>query len=153
MSTESAGARREREIELSVVVPVFGCAGCLGALHDRLTASVLQITDSYELVFIDDRSVDGGWTVLQALAGRDVHVRAFRLSRNFGQDAAITAGLAQARGEWAVVMDCDLQESPEDIPRMWAAAGEGYDVVRTTRRQWRHSRLRRAGSRTYPAPQ
>ena len=54
-------------------------------------------------------------------------MRAFRLSRNFGQDAAITAGLAQARGRWAVVMDCDLQEAPEDIPRLWAAAGEGYD--------------------------
>jgi glycosyltransferase involved in cell wall biosynthesis len=149
MTNVSAGARRGREIEVSVVVPVFGCAECLVTLHDRLTASVSQITDSYELVFIDDRSVDGGWTVLQTLAGRDPRVRAFRLSRNFGQDAAITAGLAQARGDWAVVMDCDLQEAPEDIPRMWAAAREGYDVVRSTRRQWSHSRLRRAGSRTF----
>jgi glycosyltransferase involved in cell wall biosynthesis len=149
MTTERFGARREREIELSVVVPVFGCAECLAPLHDRLTASVSQITDSYELVFVDDRSVDGGWTVLQTLAGRDPHVRAFRLSRNFGQDAAITAGLAQAQGDWVVVMDCDLQEAPEDIPRMWAAARRGYDVVRTTRRQWSHSRLRRAGSRSF----
>jgi polyisoprenyl-phosphate glycosyltransferase len=149
MTTECAGVRREREVELSVVVPVFGCAECLVTLHDRLTASVSQITTSYELVFVDDRSVDDGWTVLQALAGRDAHVRAFRLSRNFGQDAAITAGLAQARGNWAVVMDCDLQEAPEDIPRMWAAAREGYDVVRATRRQWSHSQLRRAGSRTF----
>jgi polyisoprenyl-phosphate glycosyltransferase len=149
MTTERFGARREREIELSVVVPVFGCAECLVPLHDRLTASVSQITDSYELVFVDDRSVDGGWTVLQTLAGRDPHVRAFRLSRNFGQDAAITAGLAQAQGDWVVVMDCDLQEAPEDIPRMWAAARRGYDVVRTTRRQWSHSRLRRAGSRSF----
>jgi polyisoprenyl-phosphate glycosyltransferase len=149
MTTERAGGRREREIELSVVVPVFGCAECLVALHDRLTASVSQITDSYELVFIDDRSVDRGWTVLQTLAGRDPHVRAFRLSRNFGQDAAITAGLAQSQGDWAVVMDCDLQEAPEDIPRLWAAARQGYDVVRATRREWSHSRLRRAGSRTF----
>ena len=149
MTTERSGARREREIELSVVVPVFGCAECLVPLHDRLTASVSQITDSYELVFIDDRSLDRGWTVLQTLAGRDPHVRAFRLSRNFGQDAAITAGLAQAQGDWAVVMDCDLQEAPEDIPRMWAAAQEGSDVVRATRQQWSHSRLRRVGSRTF----
>ena len=149
MTTERSGARRERQIELSVVVPVFGCAECLVPLHDRLTASVSQITDSYELVFIDDRSLDRGWTVLQTLAGRDPHVRAFRLSRNFGQDAAITAGLHQAQGDWAVVMDCDLQEAPEDIPRMWAAAQKGYDVVRATRQQWSHSRLRRAGSRTF----
>jgi polyisoprenyl-phosphate glycosyltransferase len=137
------------DVQLSVVVPVYGCADCLVALHDRLTASVAGITARYELVFIDDRSLDGGWEVLQRLARGDSHVRAYRLSRNFGQDAAITAGLAQARGDWAVVMDCDLEEAPEDIPRMWAAAREGYDVVRTVRRGWRHSRFRRTTSRLY----
>jgi dolichol-phosphate mannosyltransferase len=105
--------------------------------------------DSYELVFVDDRSVDDGWAVLQRLAGGDPHVNAFRLSRNFGQDAAITAGLAQARGDWALVMDCDLQEAPEDIPRLLAAAQDGYDIVRTTRRGWRHSAFRRWTSRVY----
>jgi polyisoprenyl-phosphate glycosyltransferase len=149
MAAEDPAARTQDEIELSVVVPVYGCADCLLALHDRLTTSVAQITGRYELVFIDDRSVDDGWAVLQRLAVRDPHVRAFRLSRNFGQDAAITAGLGQARGAWAVVMDCDLQEAPEDIPRMWAAAGEGYDIVRTVRRGWRHSAFRRATSRLY----
>ncbi len=137
------------EVQLSVVVPVYGCAECLVALHDRLTSSVSQVTDHYELVFVDDRSLDGGWDVLRELARADGRVRAFRLSRNFGQDAAITAGLAQARGAWAVVMDCDLQEAPEDIPRLWAAAREGYDVVRTIRRGWRHSPFRRATSRFY----
>jgi polyisoprenyl-phosphate glycosyltransferase len=137
------------DVALSVVVPVYGCADCLLALHSRLTDSVRLITDRYELVFVDDRSVDGGWEVLAALAREDVHVRAFRLSRNFGQDAAITAGLTQARGEWTVVMDCDLQEAPEEIPRLWAAAGEGYDIVRTVRRGWRHSAFRRWTSRVY----
>lgn len=140
---------RDGRVQLSVVVPVYGCAGCLLALHERLVRSVAQITDSYELVFVDDRSTDGGWEVLQRLAAADERVRAFRLSRNFGQDAAITAGLAQARGDRAVVMDCDLQEAPEDIPRLWAAAGEGYDVVRTIRRGWRHSAFRRVTSRLY----
>jgi polyisoprenyl-phosphate glycosyltransferase len=134
---------------LSVVVPVYGCADCLVALHTRLTDSVAGITDGYELVFVDDRSLDDGWSVLERLAAEDEHVRAFRLSRNFGQDAAITAGLDRARGDWVVVMDCDLQEAPEDIPRMWAAAREGYDIVRTTRRGWRHSAFRRATSRAY----
>jgi polyisoprenyl-phosphate glycosyltransferase len=134
---------------LSVVVPVYGCADCLVALHARLTASVAQITDRYEFVFVDDRSLDDGWSVLERLAAQDEHVRAVRLSRNFGQDAAITAGLAEAEGAWAVVMDCDLQEAPEDIPRLWAAAGEGYDIVRTTRRGWRHSAFRRWTSRIY----
>lgn len=119
------------------------------ALHERLTRTMSLLTGRYELVFIDDRSVDDGWTVLQRLAREDPRVRAFRLSRNFGEAAAVTAGLAKARGAWAVVMDCDLQEAPEDIPRLWAAAGEGYDLVRTTRKQWRHSRFRRWTSRLY----
>ena len=136
-------------IQLSVVVPVYGCAGCLVALHERLTRSLGELVSDYELVFVDDRSRDGGWDVLQRLAAVDPRVRAFRLSRNFGQDSAITAGLAQARGDWAVVMDCDLQEAPEDIPRLWAAAREGYDVVRTTRRGWKHSAFRRSTSRIY----
>jgi dolichol-phosphate mannosyltransferase len=137
------------EVDLSVVVPVYACGGCLDALHARLTKSIGGITASYELVFVDDRSRDDGWEVMRRLAGLDSHVRAFRLSRNFGQHAAITAGLAQARGRWAVVMDCDLQEAPEDIPRLWAAAGEGYDVVRTIRRGRRHSPFRRWASRIY----
>ncbi len=78
-------------------------------------------------MFIDDRSLDGGWECFCASLTQDAHVRAYRLSRNFGQDAAITAGLAQARGQWAVVMDCDLQEAPEDIPR---AVGGGRRGLR-----------------------
>jgi dolichol-phosphate mannosyltransferase len=140
---------RTDDVELSVVVPVYACGGCLTALHERLTKSVAQVTDRYELVFVDDRSRDDGWEVMRGLARSDSHVRAFRLSRNFGQHAAITAGLAQSRGRWAVVMDCDLQEAPEDIPRLWAAAGEGYEVVRTVRRGRRHSRFRRWASRAY----
>jgi dolichol-phosphate mannosyltransferase len=146
MTIEPTGTQA---VQLSVVVPVYGCEDCLAALYERLTSSVRNVTDSYELLFIDDRSVDDGWAVLQRLARADPRVRAFRLSRNFGQDAAITAGLAQARGEWAVVMDCDLQEAPEDIPRLWAAAAEGYDLVRAVRRGWRHSSFRRFTSRVY----
>jgi glycosyltransferase involved in cell wall biosynthesis len=149
MAPSGPVVRSDEQVELSVVVPVYGCAGCLVALHERLTRSVTQITAGYELIFVDDRSLDGGWEALQRLARDDPRVRAFRLSRNFGQDAAITAGLSMARGGRAVVMDCDLQEAPEDIPRLWTAAGEGYDVVRTIRRGWRHSAFRRWASRTY----
>ena len=149
MAAVAPGARGVGEVQLSVVVPVYGCADCLVALHERLTRTLGPMTDSYELVFVDDRSVDTGWAVLQQLATQDPHVNAFRLSRNFGQDAAITAGLAQARGDWAVVMDCDLQEAPEDIPRLWAAAQDGFDMVRTTRRGWHHSAFRRWTSRLY----
>jgi dolichol-phosphate mannosyltransferase len=141
--------RRTGEVQLSVVIPVYACAGCLEALHERLTRSVSEITPSYELVLVDDRSRDDGWSVLQRLARADGHVHALRLSRNFGQHAAITAGLSEAAGRWVVVMDCDLQEAPEDIPRLWAAAGEGYDVVRTIRHGRRHPPLKRWASRIY----
>ena len=110
-------------IEVSVVVPVYGCASCLESLHERLKAVLDASTTSYEMVFVDDRSPDGSWTRLQELAARDRALRAYRLSRNFGQHVAITAGLAQSRGRWVVVMDCDLQDPPEEIPRLLARPG------------------------------
>lgn len=135
--------------ELSVVIPVFNCAGCLRRLHERLTASVLGITSDYEIVLVDDRSTDGAWEILRELASTDEHVRAVRLSRNFGQHAAITAGLTRARGDWTVVMDCDLQEPPEEIPRLYAKAQEGYEIVRAVREGRRHSAFRRFSATLY----
>jgi glycosyltransferase involved in cell wall biosynthesis len=138
-------------VVLSVVVPIYRGEECLLELYRRLTSSVSLITDDYELVFVDDRSPDRAWSLLRALAREDPHVRAFRLSRNFGQHAAITAGLSLAHGDWAVVMDCDLQEAPEDIPRLWAAAGDRFDIVRTIRQDRRHSPLKRFSSHVYRA--
>jgi glycosyltransferase involved in cell wall biosynthesis len=135
--------------EISVVIPVYNCAGCLRALHARLTASLLQITPDYEIVLVDDRSRDGAWEVLAELARGDRHLKVVRLSRNFGQHAAITAGLTRARGAWTVVMDCDLQEPPEEIPRLYAKAHEGYDIVRAVREGRRHSAFRRMSATLY----
>lgn len=135
--------------EISVVIPVYNCAGCLRALHERLTASLLQITGDYEIVLVDDRSRDGAWEILTELARADRHLRVVRLSRNFGQHAAITAGLTRARGAWTVVMDCDLQEPPEEIPRLYAKASEGFDIVRAVREGRRHSAFRRMSALLY----
>ncbi len=135
--------------EISVVVPVYGCRECLSSLHERLRRSVGEITSDFELIFVDDASPDGAWKVLSELADRFPEVRVLGLSRNFGQDAAITAGLSKARGRWTVVLDCDLQEPPEEIPRLYAKAQEGYDIVRTVRAARGHSRHRRWASRGY----
>jgi len=135
--------------EISVVIPVYNCAGCLRDLHARLTATLLQITPDYEIVLVDDRSRDGAWEVLAELARGDRRLKVVRLSRNFGQHAAITAGLTRARGAWTVVMDCDLQEPPEEIPRLYAKAHEGYDVVRAVREGRRHSAFRRMSATLY----
>ncbi|MFY9579261.1 MAG: glycosyltransferase family 2 protein [Gaiellaceae bacterium] len=130
-------------------MPVYGCRDCLPLLHERLRASVERITPDYELVFVDDRSPDGAWDVLTTIARSNPSVRILRLSRNFGQHRAITAGLANAVGRWVVVMDCDLQDPPEEIPRLYAKAREGFDIVLARRRTHGQSRLRRLASTTY----
>ena len=100
-------------------------------------------------MFVDDRSRDGAWEILRSLAETDGAVRALRLSRNFGQHAAITAGLSRATGRWVVVMDCDLEDPPEEIPRLVEKAREGYDVVLSRRLKPRRRGLRRLASRLY----
>lgn len=136
-------------VEVSVVVAVYGCAECLEALHRRLRESIEPVTDDFELVFVDDRSPDGSWPILRDLAEKDAAVKAIRLSRNFGQHAAITAGLAQSQGRWTVVMDCDLQDPPEEIPRLIEKAREGYDIVLSKRVRRKQSWLRRLAGRAY----
>jgi dolichol-phosphate mannosyltransferase len=128
---------------------VYGCKDCLRALHGRLTEVLSSQPGGYELIFVDDRSPDGAWELLEELSRADRRVRALRLSRNFGQHAAITAGLAATRGRWTVVMDCDLQDPPEEIPRMLAKAAEGYDVVLCTRQERVQSLTRRLAASAY----
>jgi polyisoprenyl-phosphate glycosyltransferase len=135
--------------ELSVVVAVYGCVECLRALHERLVATLEGLVDSFELIFVDDASPDGAWEVLARLAAEDSRVRAVRLSRNFGQHAAITAGLAESRGRVIVVMDCDLQDQPEEIPRLYEEAQRGYDIVFARRKRRRDSIFRRIAARAY----
>lgn len=139
----------DNEVEVSVVVPVYGCATCLDVLHERLTTVLSALVASYELVFVDDRSPDNAWARLRELTAKDPVVRAYRLSRNFGQHAAITAGLAQSRGRWVVVMDCDLQDPPEEIPRLLARAREGFDIVFALRKQRKHSLFRRLAAQIF----
>ncbi len=134
---------------ISVVVPVYGCAPCLTSLHARVTAVLEGMNQSHELILIDDRSPDEAWDVIDGLARSDPRVRGVHLSRNFGQHAAITAGLSHARGDWVVVMDCDLQDPPEEIPKLYAKASEGYEVVLGRRRETRLPAHRRVLSRAY----
>ena len=136
-------------IELSVVVPVYGCRGCLAELHRRLSESVAEVTEDAEFVFVDDRSTDGSWDALLELAADDPRVKLVRLSRNFGQHRAITAGLAESSGRRVVVMDCDLEDRPEEIPRLWAKAAEGNDIVLSVRRRYSKSAFRNLAGRAY----
>jgi polyisoprenyl-phosphate glycosyltransferase len=139
----------EDGIEISVVVPVYGCDTCLENLHERLTKVLQSLKVPYELVLVDDRSPDASWRVLTRLAEQDTNIRLLRMSRNFGQHAAITAGLEHSRGRWVVVMDCDLQDSPETISEFYAQAQEGFQVVLGRRSGGERSLFRRMASRAY----
>lgn len=141
--------RGEASPELSVVVPVYGCAGSVAPLYERLEQALSPLVSSFEVVFVDDRSPDGAWPALDELASRKPNVTAIRLSRNFGQHAAITAGLAEATGRWTVVMDCDLQDPPEEISLLYRKALEGFDIVFGRRRRRHEGHFRRVATAAY----
>jgi dolichol-phosphate mannosyltransferase len=98
-------------------------------LAQRLTASISTITADFEIILVDDGSVNDAWSTISGLALDNPKVAGLHLARNFGQHVAITAGLDRADGNWVVVMDADLQDRPEVIPQLYAKAQEGYDVV------------------------
>lgn len=126
-------------VELSVVIPVYNAEDCLNALYERLVGALEALQVTFEIIMIEDCGYDGSWRVIQELAAIDDRLRGFKLSRNFGQHNAITAGLNQICGKWVVIMDCDLQDQPEDIVRMVEKTRVGYDVVIARNIMRRHS--------------
>ena len=116
-------------MDISVVIPVYGCRAALPELHRRLCESLEQIVDTFEIILVDDCCPQNSWEEIKKLCEKDKHVVGMHMSRNFGQIKAITAGLDKSRGDWIVVMDCDLQDRPESIIELYNKAQEGYDVV------------------------
>lgn len=125
---------------ISVVTPVYGCRDSLREFYDRLTQVLGTISSQHEIIMVNDGSPDSAWQVIESLAKTDSRLRGINLSRNFGQHYAITAGLDFARGDWVVVMDCDLQDVPEEIPKLYGKAQEGFDIVFGLR-VWRQDNL------------
>src|SRR5437868_6282527 len=114
---------------LSVVIPIKDEKDNVRTLHERLRAALDPTGLGWEAVFVDDGSIDGSFAVLEELAGRDGRVKVVRLRRNFGQTAALQAGIDWASGEVIATMDGDLQNDPADIPRLLDKLAEGYDAV------------------------
>ena len=141
--------RLEPPPTLSIVSPVYRAAGIVGELVRRSIAAARQITESFEIILVDDGSPDTSWAEIQRAGSEDPRVKGVRLSRNFGQHLAISAGLDHARGDWVVVLDCDLQDDPADIPRLFAKAGEGHDVVFAAHQQREHHPGRNLGARLF----
>lgn len=138
-----------RTNHLSIVTPVYGCAASLELLHARLVNTLTKITEQFEIIMVNDASPDDAWEKIRELARKDPRVKGLNLSRNFGQHRAITAGLDIASGEWVVVMDCDLQDQPEEIEKLYRKALEGYDVVVGRREIRQDSYLKRLGSKLF----
>ena len=135
--------------DISIVVPVYGSDGTLDPLYERITAAVSRIPASFELIFVDDRGPGNPWEIISRMAKSDPRVIGLRLSRNFGQHSAIMAGIDLARGHWLVIMDCDLQDIPEEIPRLWTKAQEGHDVVAGRRVERQDGFFKRLFSRAF----
>ena len=134
---------------ISVVVPAYNEAGALGELYRRLTLVAGGWNEDYEVIVVDDGSGDGTLAALQELAARDRRVKVISLSRNFGHQAAVSAGLAHAVGSMVAVIDADLQDPPEELARFLNKCREGYDVVYAVRTKRKESLSKRAAYHAY----
>jgi len=131
-------------------VPVYKAEYSLNELYRRLKEALETITVSdFEIILVEDCGGDRSWEMIEFLAQQDPRVKGLQFSRNFGQHYGITAGLDHSCGDWVVVMDCDLQDRPEEIPRLYAKAQDGYDVVLARRGARRDPLLKRLNSQLF----
>lgn len=136
MAGSSSPGDTPRPVDLSVVAPVYNeQPETLRELVRRTVAAVSPLVPVFEIVLVDDGSRNDSWATIMALSRETPQVRGVRFARNFGQHAAISAGIDHARGRFIVVMDCDLQDRPEVIPALLAKAREGFDVVVVNRQR------------------
>jgi glycosyltransferase involved in cell wall biosynthesis len=116
-------------ISLSIISPVYHAEAMVKELVKQIRSAVKSICADYEIILVEDGSPDRSWEAIEQVCMEFPEVRGVKLSRNFGQHYAISAGLSLARGDWVVVLDCDLQDQPSEIPNLLQKAKEGYDVV------------------------
>jgi len=120
-------------LEISIVSPVYSAENIIEKLVNEIQKVMHQLNVTYEIILVDDRSPDNSWEIMRQLSTKFPEVKSIRLSRNFGQHPAIMAGLSIAQGEWVVVMDCDLQDQPKELVKLYNKALEGYDIVLASR--------------------
>lgn len=118
---------------ISIVSPVYKADKIIDKLVSEIQKTMVLMNVTYEIILVDDRSPDNSWEKMKALSSKYKEIKSIRLSKNFGQHPAIMAGLSQATGEWIVVMDCDLQDQPKEIEKLYSKAKEGFDCVQARR--------------------
>lgn len=138
---------KNKKVELSVVIPIYNEEGNLPILYEKLKTVLEKLGKSYEIIFVNDGSTDKSWEIIKQLAEKDPNVIGVNFRRNYGQTAAMSAGFDVAKGDVIITMDGDLQNDPEDIPRLLEKMSEGYDIVSG----WRKDRKDAFLSRTLPS--
>lgn len=145
----SVDQQHKSSVYISVVIPVYKAEGCLDELYQRLKKALEAISNEFEIIMVEDCGGDKSWSLIENLAHKDSRVRGIQFSRNFGQHYGITAGLDYCRGDWVVIMDCDLQDQPEEIIRLHQKALEGFDIVLARRGHRKDNIIKRFTSWCY----
>jgi glycosyltransferase involved in cell wall biosynthesis len=149
MSLRRESPNSDPKPPISVVIPLFNEAPTLESLHDRLTVVLANVARGYEIIFVDDGSTDGSIKVMRNLREMDPKVRYIRFRRNFGKSAALAAGILGSKYDIIVTMDADLQDLPEELPRLLDKLSEGFDLVSGWRAKRKDKLSRKVGSRIY----
>lgn len=136
-------------MQLSIISPCYGAPTLLNELAKQITDVASSITSDYEIILVEDGSPDNSREIIRDICAKDSHVKAVFLSRNFGQQPAINAGLDASTGEWVVVLDCDLQNPPSHIRSLYDKAMEGYDIVFASRQERPDSFFMTQGSKMF----
>ena len=134
---------------ISIVSPVYRAEKILPILVSEINLVMERIGEDYEIILVDDRSPDNSWEVMKVLSSQNSKIKSIRLSRNFGQHSAIFAGLTKTKGNWVVVMDCDMQDQPKEIAKLYKKALEGYDIVLGQRENRKDKFLKKLSSKLF----
>ena len=134
---------------ISIVSPVYRAEKILPILVSEINLVMERIGEDYEIILVDDRSPDNSWEVMKVLSSQNPKIKSIRLSRNFGQHSAIFAGLTKTKGDWVVVMDCDMQDQPKEISKLYKKALEGYDIVLGQRENRKDKFLKKLSSKLF----
>lgn len=137
------------ELEISIVSPVYMAENIVEELVLRLKKVLTKMNVAYEIILVDDRSPDHSWKKMIALSKHHSELKCIRLSKNFGQHPAIMAGLSKAKGNWVVVMDCDLQDQPKEIEKLYNKTKKSFDVVLAKRESRKDSFLKKMSSKLF----
>ncbi len=136
-------------IYISVVSPVYKAEKIIDSLVERITAAVSKITDNYEIILVEDCGPDNSWQKIVENCNKYTQVKGIKLSRNYGQQHAIQAGLDASKGEYIITMDCDLQDRPEEIIKLLDKAKKGFEIVVASRKNRQDDAFKKLLSRIF----